>query len=233
MLSYEIIKRDKFYLECGCHPKDSIIILLSGKYECKISGNNYIAKENDIFVFNKNSTFERNVITPIECIYLQFDVFPISLSDGLIGVYDTKRLKSTVEYLKNSIKKENDYLIRHFTEDIFILINHHTPGHIIYEFINYFNVNFDKKINLDMLAKKFHMSKQFIIRQFKKEMNSTPIEYLNTVRIQNGKSMLVNSDLTVSEIAAKCGYENVHYFSISFKKRTSISPAQYREKYKL
>lgn len=233
MLSYEIIKRDKFYVENGCHPRNSIIIVLSGKFECTISENKYIAMENDLFVFHKNSFFLRKVITPIECIYLQFDVFPIPFNNGLIHIDDSGRLKSSIQYLANSIKSSNEYLINHFIDDIFIMVHQHNTNDIVSDCINYFNANFDKAMNLDILAEKFHISKQWLILQFKKYTNNTPMEYLNNLRIQHGKTLLVNSTLTVNEIAGQCGFENVHYFSNCFKKKTNVSPIQYRKDFKL
>lgn len=233
MLNYEIIKRDKFYVDNGCHPKDSIMIVLSGKFACSISEREYIVKENDIFVLGKNSFFSRRVIMPIECIYLQFEAFPIPLDDGLIIIDDVLRLRSCIQYLENSIKGANEYLIHHFMEDIFILIHQHNTNAIVSACINYFNANIEKALDLDMLAEKFHISKQWLIAQFKKYTNSTPMKYLNTLRIQRGKSLLVNSNFTVSEIAERCGFENVHYFSNSFKKRTNVSPIQYRKDFKI
>ena len=233
MLNYEIIKRDKFLTENGFHPKNSIIIVLSGRFECTISDNKYVAEENDVFVFNKNSLFSRKVITPIKCIYLQFDNFPFPLSDGTVDIEDTARLKSSVQYLEHAIKWSNEYLINHFIDDIVIMINRNNTNDMVSECINYFNANLDKAMNLDALAERFHISKQWLISQFKKYTNSTPMEYLCTMRIQQGKKLLANSTLTVGEIAERCGFENVYYFSNSFKKRTNISPIQYRKNFKL
>lgn len=233
MPNCEIIERDAFYVDNGCHPKNSIIIVLSGKFECTISERKYTVKENDIFVFNKNSSFSRKVIKPIKCIYLQFDAFPIPLDDGVIIIDDLLRLKSSIRYLENSIKSSNEYLTNHFIEDIFILIKQHHTNDIVSACINYFNSNFEKNLNLDMLAKKFHISKQWLIVQFKRYTNSTPMEYLNTLRIQHGKALLVNSNFTINEIADRCGFENVHYFCNCFKRRTGVSPSQYRKTFKL
>ena len=84
-----------------------------------------------------------------------------------------------------------------------------------------------------MIAEELHLSKQWLIAKFKKHTGSTPIEYLNTLRIQHGKSLLANSELPVYKIAELCGFENVYYFSGCFKKRTGVSPTQYRKSFRL
>ena len=80
MLSGEIINRRDFIMNKGYHPKDSLIIVLDGIFNCTISRKNYQVGKNDIFVFNKNSYFERYVVKPISCIYIQFDTFPFHLN---------------------------------------------------------------------------------------------------------------------------------------------------------
>lgn len=233
MLNYEIIKRDKFYVERGYHPKNSIIIVLSGKFKCAFSETKYVAETDDCVVFCKESAFVRKVITPIECIYLQFDEFPLPLKNGIIEIEDRIRLKSTVEYLKKAIEASNEYLINHFVEDLFVMVKRSDAADTAAQCINYLSANFEKPLTLDMIAEELHLSKQWLIVKFKKHTGSTPIEYLNTLRIQHGKSLLANSELPVYKIAELCGFENVYYFSGCFKKRTGVSPTQYRKSFRL
>ena len=72
-----------------------------------------------------------------------------------------------------------------------------------------------------------------IRRRFVAACGCTPIEYLTSLRIENAKKLLERRhemELTVSEIAIRCGYYDSHYFSKAFKKRVGISPEHYTAK---
>ncbi|MBQ4110888.1 MAG: AraC family transcriptional regulator [Clostridia bacterium] len=239
MLNYEIIERQEFFVKKGCHPKDCIIMILNGKFNCYISKKNYFAEKNDIFVFNKNSYFERNVTEPIRCVYIQFDAFPFDLSDGIMKISDSKRINNNILYLEQAIKENNYSLIKHFVDDIFILYEKsvYSPDKnndtIVSECIDYFEKHYKNSINLNVIANEFHISKQWLIAKFKKYTNKTPMEYLNEIRLNYGKALLRDSDSSIGEVAELCGFDNVYYFSNTFKKYCGLSPTQYRNNFRL
>ena len=58
----------------------------------------------------------------------------------------------------------------------------------------------------------------------------TPIEYLTSVRMNNAKTMLrIFKDVSIQEIATKCGYFDAAYFTRCFKRIVGMSPREYRE----
>ena len=59
----------------------------------------------------------------------------------------------------------------------------------------------------------------------------TPNQYLQELRIQKSKELLVSTDLSCQEIAYRIGYDNPVYFSVLFKKMTHLSPTEYRKLY--
>ncbi len=63
---------------------------------------------------------------------------------------------------------------------------------------------------------------------FKKRCGRSPVEYRNSIRINAARSLLANTDLMISEIAVRCGFDDPYYFSRIFKKLTEISPKEYR-----
>jgi len=68
-------------------------------------------------------------------------------------------------------------------------------------------------------------------RVFKLYTGMTPCEYINDIRISRAKELLVNTNMTMSEIAERTGFSDQNYFSRVFKKYTGISPRQYLEQY--
>lgn len=236
MISAELIYRDFFLENDGCHPRDSIIIVLEGEFECVISGKKYPAGQNDIFVFNKQSHFTRKVISPLKCLYIQFDSFPTPLNDGLLHCRDTARTANTICHLTSAVYTGETELTKHLIRDIFMMrITPHSglADADIDECIKYMENNLSLPLTLNELSEKFHLSKQWLINKFKKYTNKTPMEYLTMLRINHSKDLLMNSNISIGEIALQCGYDNVYYFSNTFKKHTGISPLKYKNRFRL
>ena len=72
------------------------------------------------------------------------------------------------------------------------------------------------------------MSIRTLNRRFKNALGQTPLEYLQEIRINIAKDLLKTSNLSISEIADKIGYEDTGYFTRLFKKHLAITPNGYR-----
>ena len=68
-------------------------------------------------------------------------------------------------------------------------------------------------------------------RFIKKRTGKTFVEYLNAVRVGYASQMLVEKDLGISEIAYKCGFNNIAHFNRVFKKSKGVTPSLYRENF--
>ena len=66
-------------------------------------------------------------------------------------------------------------------------------------------------------------------RIFKSAVNTTPVKYINYLRLEKAKNMLINSNYSVNEIAFSVGFEDAYYFSRLFKKEIGISPSEYKK----
>ena len=87
----------------------------------------------------------------------------------------------------------------------------------------------DFTVTLDDLSKKIYCSKSHAIREFRSAYNITPYEYILRNRFSVAETLLKNTWLSISEIAEKTGFCDVHYFSGMFAKRYGISPSKYRK----
>ena len=93
---------------------------------------------------------------------------------------------------------------------------------------DYISKNLCESITLDMLSKKFSLSKSHLSRKFKSEMGTGLNEYIKYVRIMNAQRLLTETTLTMTEVAEKCGFNDSNYFSAVFKKEIGIAPYKYR-----
>jgi transcriptional regulator GlxA family with amidase domain len=72
------------------------------------------------------------------------------------------------------------------------------------------------------------MSVRTFNRRFKNATAQSPLQYLQGVRIEIAKDLLQTSNLNVSEVADRIGYQDVGYFTALFMKLLSTSPREYR-----
>lgn len=71
-------------------------------------------------------------------------------------------------------------------------------------------------------------STSYFSRAFKERFGINFVRYLKALQIKNAKKLLCESELNLSEICEKTGFQSVSYFSSNFKKETGLSPSQYR-----
>ena len=91
--------------------------------------------------------------------------------------------------------------------------------------------NFQEKITVDQLAAMLALGRRNLERRFKKATSNTVVEYMQRVKIEAAKMSLESSRDNVNEVMYKVGYTDPKAFRITFKKITSLSPVQYRNKY--
>lgn len=88
--------------------------------------------------------------------------------------------------------------------------------------------NYTESIQIAELARQFQLSARSLNRRFKQASNTTPLAYLQELRIAQAKELLKQSNLVISEIADQVGYQDASYFTGLFKKINSVTPNEYR-----
>ncbi|MEZ3464662.1 MAG: AraC family transcriptional regulator [Lachnospiraceae bacterium] len=94
--------------------------------------------------------------------------------------------------------------------------------------IQYFNDNYNTEINIEAYAASRGMSVSWFIRSFRQYANTTPMQYIVSIRIANAQILLETTNYNVTEIGRIVGYDNPLYFSRIFKKQKGASPSEYR-----
>lgn len=88
----------------------------------------------------------------------------------------------------------------------------------------------DSQFNYTRLCQITDISRSHLYRLFKQAGLPPPSIYIRDVRLEKAKSLLLATDLTVSEIAFKVGYKSLAYFSNVFTQVYGLSPTALREK---
>ena len=114
-----------------------------------------------------------------------------------------KKFATNLENQKNSIQRIVEYIDHHYYEDI----------------------------NRSILADMVYLSADHLARIFKKETGETLVKYITDKRINAAKSLLSQTNISISQVSCQVGYDNYSYFTKIFKQRTGLSPGDYRKTY--
>ena len=91
----------------------------------------------------------------------------------------------------------------------------------------YISENYNNNISLETLSKIAGMNPKYFCRYFRTVIHRTPMDYLNFYRVERACQMLGGSELSVSEIGYRCGFNDSSYFVKIFKKYMGTTPKQY------
>ena len=100
---------------------------------------------------------------------------------------------------------------------------------IVSDIARYLNKNFHENITLNFLAEKFAISPYHLSRTFKKTTGTNFVEFLNNVRIKEAQKLLRKTNLNITEISNKSGYNSLTHFGRIFKNNTGLTPSKYRK----
>lgn len=88
---------------------------------------------------------------------------------------------------------------------------------------------YDIGLNISNLCEKINMSRTYFNKQFRKYYDCTPVEYVNKQRIEKATMLLKSENYINDEIASLCGFSDVKYFYVIFKKYTGMSTKEYKK----
>jgi len=191
------------------------------------------SSQNNIYVLklNINSYVENidfgkirlhnNKISPDNILYSTYK----SLLDEILKEYKLKQIgyEFAIRHCKNQIVKnilrESQYSLADNNKNL-RLLNH----------INaYIEKNFDQQLNLGAVAKACHFSKFYFAHKLKELTGMTFTEYLNAFRLEKSEKLLIGTNLSITDIALKCGYSNLRSFNRAFKAGFNSTPSNYRK----
>lgn len=114
---------------------------------------------------------------------------------------------------------------------ISLLRSEQTKGDI-HKIKRYIDAHYTENISLKSIAALFYMNPVYLGRLFRKSYNLYFNEYLLSLRIQEAKKLLRQTDLRMYEVAARVGFQNADYFVTQFEKLVTFSPTEYRNRIK-
>ena len=94
--------------------------------------------------------------------------------------------------------------------------------------VDYIQNHYREAMTLETMAGYLRVSTSHLSHEFRRQCGMAPIEYLLYIRVENARQMLALTDRPIYEIAEQMGFSDVNNFTRQFKKRTGMTPRDYR-----
>ncbi len=156
----------------------------------------------DVFEF-----FGYNCIKSIGIDYAKLDALIRAFENS--GSVDEKILGDIIDIIKNA--------------------NGNADADIVKDIKFFIEENLSEDLSVEDIADRLHLSYYYLCHVFKKKTGETVSGYRNSKRMERAVKLLVSSSDKVSEIASKCGFNNVGYFTETFTKTVGCAPSEFRE----
>ena len=112
-----------------------------------------------------------------------------------------------------------------YTEQLILRVNAELDMYVEYIGAHYA----DCDLKLPDLLEHLGVSRSYFSTVFKEKTGQSFVEYLTNLRMEKAKEYLRETGLCTYEIADRIGFADPHYFSLTFRRRTGMTPKQYRE----
>ncbi|HZH61875.1 MAG TPA: response regulator [Metabacillus sp.] len=185
-----------------------------------------LVKERKDLVFAQRLSFE--ILRSVEgAILNESNIDGLTSNYGMLTFYDFIKSYNNIEDIKYRIISSLITLSEKYEKKQNKPIND-----LILEAKQIIDEKFHGEITLESIASKLHINKSYLSELFKAEVGLTFNKYLNWVRIEKSKELLVVHDLNPSKIPELVGYKDYVYFSIVFKKFTGLPPGEFKQRNK-
>lgn len=174
----------------------------------------------DLFALELYCSISSKLIGWIKRLNLQEE---IAFKIGIMNLYNVSHFISWGEAFA--------YLIK-VTENIFAIKNKSVEQQnedIIQQVKTYIVEHLAEDTSLYVLAEQVHLSREYLLRIFKKQEGVTILQYINDLKLERARQLLKETDLPIKEIAEQLGFVSQGYFGRFFRGKMGMSPLAYRE----
>ena len=94
---------------------------------------------------------------------------------------------------------------------------------------NWIRSNYNQSITVAKIAELFHYNPDYLSNMFKKTAHISLKKYINEIRINEAKNILVSTSYSLKEIAFQCAFNDEKYFLKVFKQIEGVTPTEYKK----
>ena len=232
-----------FQLESGIRQWGILMLTTAGRYTIELpeTGQSFIVLPNSVSYIPPNTWFVRKIEQPID--FHQFhmqsepeDPIAASLVPGILPIpkEQVSAIGRSLCCAKTALNQTEvlQHILDHILMENYLFSTQATDS--VYSddillALRYMEDHLSEPIKLETIAGVAGLSPTGLIWKFDRQLKTTPMQYLIQLRMQLAKQLLLESNLPVTQIAEKCGYADVYYFSNAFRQHTGMNPTTFRK----
>ena len=136
-------------------------------------------------------------------------------------IYSTESLKEIIDILEKRLINVSK------------VISLNSSDKSIKRIVKYIEKNYYTDLKLELLAEIFNYNSAYLGKVFKGHTGMSFNTYLDNIRIEQAKKLLMEDNIKVYQVCEKVGYKNIDYFHSKFKKYVGVSPLNYKKQIEL
>lgn len=246
------LRKESFLLASDIYEEWVLFVLEEGSFRYRIGEREEgRAEPGDVIVCPPRHAFARETIVPVDFHFISFaSDSPVALPAGKVRLSRQARLADDCARLRAHAhgRSELSGLVRaHMLQDLWIMMLEESAasapqpgGHAAANadpVMQAVKADLEERafgpMQLKEIAARHRLTPVQLTRRFQACFGVNPGEYVTDLRMRRAGELLTESNRTVEDIAAACGYESGFYLSRVFAKRMGLSPSRYREKYRI
>lgn len=182
-------------------------------------------------------TERSNCNEPVETIFFSFDGGDLD-DDSIVSVYDSRgRIRTMANWLWEDKVAGVPSLDSRMTHGLGLILNefldlleNEGKNSLVSRLRQYMQTHIGDKLTLDVLASEAGLTKFHLIRKYKLETGSTPIEELRKLRLEKARELVEETLLPLKVIAMEVGFSDEYHLSHLFKKYWGRAPSELRKR---
>lgn len=209
----------------------------TGIFECPYG--TFRMDAGDMFIMHKGDLvkYTADKLDPWEYAWIEFDcndTLPEIFNNGKLHCPEVEPIFREILNIPKLKTGQKAYV----TSLIFKIISflekqenksNYDKNHYVRKAISLIQRNYIQKITVNDIAKELNIDRSYLYELFLKDLGKSPKEYIDEHRLSAAIGMIESSSVSISEVAASCGYKDTSSFSRAFVKRMGITPSQYRK----
>ena len=231
------------HINCRSRHSDCFVYILSGEADYTFGSRIMKAEPGNILYLSRNSQYTIDVSHPnYSYFYFDFNFSDSDITDYNCFVFKNKLLEGLEGDFINLYKKWHrgsiadkatcmslvyEIYSRVITSSVYSYITPSRKDDIDLAIKTIRENLHDPELSVTEIANKIQISEVHFRRLFRKTHNISPMKYVTTLRIEKAKEYLRLKEMSVAQIAEKCGFTSSYYFSRVFKSETGLTPTEY------